>query len=176
MKILVFDIETTGLCPVNDLIVEIAAVLLNTRTGRIKEKFHSLIKEKPNIPTDSWIFENSDLKHEDVMKHGKSIEEIRKKLQNLFNKFSCTSYNQKFDFGFLAHRNFYFKKRSKDPMIVLTNVLKINHGFENYKWPSVQESLNFFNMNVIEPHRALEDAKIEAKIIFELLKRKLWKK
>ena len=176
MKILVIDIETTGLCPVNDFIVEIAAVSLNTRNGRIKEKFHSLIKEYPIIPADSWIFKNSDLKHEDVMKYGNSIEEIRKDLQKLFNKFSCTSYNQVFDFGFLTNRHFYFKNKTRDPMLVLTNVLKINHGFKNYKWPSVQEALNFFNMDIIEPHRALDDAKIEARIIFESIKRGLWKK
>ena len=176
MKILVIDIETTGLCPVNDFIVEIAAVSLNTRTGRIKEKFHSLIKEHPIIPADSWIFENSDLKHEDVINFGSSIEEIRKDLQKLFNKFSCTSYNQAFDFGFLSDRHFYFENKTGDPMLILTNVLKIDSGFENFKWPSVQEALNFFNMDIIEPHRALEDAKIEAKLIFKLIKKGLWKK
>jgi len=175
MKILVIDIETTGLCPVNDSIVEIGAVLLNTRNGRIKEKFHSLIKEHQIIPADSWIFNNSDLKHEDIINHGKSIEEIRKDLQKLFKKYSCTSYNQKFDFRFLAHRDFYFKKRTGDPMLILTNVLKIDCGFENYKWPSVQEVINFFGWNKTEPHRALEDAKLEAKIVLELIKRGLWK-
>jgi len=172
-KILVIDIETTGLDCYKDSIVEIGAVLLNTRNGKIKEKFHSLIKEHPVIPADSWIFKNSNLKHKDVMNHGKSIEEIRKDLQKLFKKYSCTSYNQKFDFGFLAHRNFYFK-RTKDPMLILTNVLKINHGFENFKYPSVQEVINFFGWNIIESHRALEDAKIEAKIIFETMKRGIW--
>ena len=177
MKILVIDIETTGLDPKINSIVEIAAVLLNTKTGKIKKKFDSLIHEKEKeFFSNDWIFENSNLKFEDVMKFGKPIEEIRSKLQKLFRKFSCTSYNQQFDFGFLIERGFSFKKRTKDPMLVLTNVLKIDRGFENYKWPSVQEVIDFFGWDITEPHRALEDAKIEAKIIFESIKRGICKK
>ena len=171
---LVVDIETTGLCPEDDLIVEIGVVLLNTRTGRIRKKFYSLVNEGGFISKDSWIFENSDLKYKDVIKYGKSIKKIRVKLQKLFNKYSVTSYNQVFDFGFLGSRGFSFGEREKDPMLVLTDVLRIDKGYKNFKWPSVQEVLDFYGINIIEPHRALEDAKIEARIIYETIKRGMW--
>lgn len=166
MKILVIDIETTGLYYDDSFIVEIAAVELNLKNGKIKKKFNYLICEDGCfIDSESWIFENSDLKYEDVMDKGKSIEKIRKKLQRLLSKYICTAYNKNFDFGFLRDRGFVIENEYLDPMIVLVDVLKI--PFESgYKWPSVQEVIDYIGMDVIEEHRALSDAKVEANIIY----------
>lgn len=171
MKVLVIDIETTGLDPHYDLIVEIAAVLLNTKTGRIKTKFNSLIKEDGEINKNAWIFKNSNLRYEEVIEKGRSINNIRNKLQKLINKFSSTSYNKSFDFRFLRARGFDFKSTISDPMLVMTDVLQIVTRYENYKWPRVQEVIDYFGWGIVEAHRALEDAKIEAKIIYEAIKR-----
>lgn len=173
MKVLVIDIETTGLDSVEDSIVEIAAVLLNTRTGKIKEKFNfKILDDRFNVKArDAWIFKNSSLDYDIVFREGIEIERIRRVLQKLIKKFICTAYNQVFDFGFLRERGFVFNRVSFDPMILLTGHLKIKFSNGSYKWPKVQEVIEFFGWEIREPHRALGDAKIEAKIIYEIYKR-----
>ena len=166
--ILVIDIETTGFEPELDHIVELGGVLLNTKNGRIKKLFNYLIKE-PGFGErhrNSWIFNNSNLKFDKVMKKGKSLEDLRFTLQNCFNRYTVTSYNQMFDFGFLRERNFTFPNTTHDPMILLTDKFG--------KWPKVQEAIDSFSWKIVEPHRALKDAKIEAKIIREMIKRGWW--
>lgn len=175
MKVLVIDIETTGLCEKKDYIVEIAGVILNTMNGKIKNKFNYLVNENSNYERYAWIYSNSDLTFTEVKTKGLTWKEIGPKLQKLFDKYIVTCYNHSFDFRFLESRGFNFENRLKDPMLILTNVLKIDHDyFKKYKWPSVQEVINYFEWNISEPHRALEDSRIEAKIIFETMKRGLW--
>ena len=62
-KILVVDIETTGLDKVKDCIVEIGAAEIDLKTGIITGVFNSLCREKHLTAKhrDAWIFSNSDL-------------------------------------------------------------------------------------------------------------------
>jgi len=173
MKILVIDIETTGFDLADDCIVEIAAVLLNTRTQKKKKKLNAIIRESDFsiLHEHSWIFRNSSLTFDGVCEKGFPLDSIRKKLQKLIDRYAVTAYNSPFDFSFLRDRGFIFRKVSFDPMPLLTNKLKIGNNQGSYKWPSVQETIEFFDWGIIEPHRALEDAMIEADIILEIIKR-----
>lgn len=172
MKLLIIDIETSGLNEKIDHIVEVAGVLLNTRNGKIKDKFSYLINEYSTNHNDryAWIYANSDLTFEDVKTKGLDWKQVGPKLQKLFNKYKVTCYNHAFDFRFLESRGFNFPIKFMDPMIYLTDVLKLGSNLDNYKWPSVQEVINYYGWDVIEPHRALGDARIEARIVYEILK------
>ena len=48
-------------------------------------------------------------------------------------------------------------------------------GITGSKWPKAQEALDFFNINEIEPHRALQDAYLEGLICLELIKKGFFK-
>lgn len=172
-KILVIDIETTDLEPRDGNIVEIGGVLLDTKTFEIKTVFSQLINEGPEMNTGAWIFWNSNLKPEMVQKEGKKIDEIREGFQKLLDSYVTIAYNQTFDFKWLENRGFKITKRGKDPMGICTDILKIpgNRGYSSYKWPKVQECLNYFEIKEIEPHRASADAMLEARIVAELIKR-----
>jgi DNA polymerase III epsilon subunit-like protein len=173
MKILVIDIETLGFDPAIDAIAEIGVVSLDLDTHEILDEFYSLLNEydKPRSPS-AWIFSHSNLKFKEMVEKGVQIEEIRPKLQQLFDTYSLTSYNQAFDFRFLKDRKFKIEKIAPDPMLIATDVLQIHHEYYGVKYPKVQECLDFFELNEQEPHRALLDARQEAKIIVELIKRK----
>ncbi|MFA5730741.1 MAG: 3'-5' exonuclease [Acidithiobacillus sp.] len=188
-NILILDIETTGTNPIYDYIIEIGAVSLNTKTFEITDQFHSFICETQNFNKKAWIFLNSDITVEMILNEGKLINDIRDTLQHLLNSYQCTAFNCKFDFNFLKNRNFKIEHIAPDPMYICTHIFKIlrnkiNSKFQyhkssynspineinKYKWPKVTECLEYFKINEIEPHRALQDARLEAKIIIELLK------
>ena len=175
--VIVLDIETTGLSPKFDMICEIGLCFLDLETGDIDPIFNIICREENKKFDDrSWIFQNSDLKYEDVI-NAPYLEDFREELQAIFNlNCPCTAYNQKFDFGFLEFRDFKIHQKFWDPMLKLTPILKIpniSYYAKDYKWPSVWEAYYYLfpNENYIEAHRALDDAVHEAKIVYETYKR-----
>ena len=176
MELLVLDIETDGLTANRDSIVEIGVVILNTNTGNIEKAFHSLIREENHeLDESAWIFGHSTLTANEVKANGVSINQIRSQLQLLLSKYPSIAYNCKFDFGFLNYRKFDIPKVAPDPMFLMTDVLKIKNSRGGYKWPTVQECLNYFGIKEAEPHRAQEDAVLEARIIYEMIKKGIYK-
>lgn len=168
-EIIVIDLETTGLSPYSDAIVEIAACKLNLETGTIEPVFNKLCQEKnKEIERKAWIFTHSDLDYWDVY-NAHYLTEYRKEIQHLLNTYPVTAYNQEFDFGFLEERGFKIRKRFWDPMHEFTDLVAIPYNDWEYKWPKVEESWYHFFPNVKYPgrHRALEDSIIEALMIRE---------
>lgn len=176
MKIAIIDIETTSKYLNCGHIVEIGICELNIMTGQATPLFNSIIKEVENFDSHAWIFQNSTLKPEEVISQGKSLEEVRTQLQTIFDTYICLAYNSPFDFGWLRSRNFTILHTFNDPMFIMQDILKIEnqYGYDEYKWPSVQECLNFLHINIREPHRALDDAMLEAKIIWYLFQQGIY--
>lgn len=182
-KILVLDIETVGgFTPRDGFIVEIGIVELNIKTGKVKVLFDSVCRESGMTAKHrkSWIFENSDLTVQEV-RDAKMFDEIKPQIQKIISKYKngCTAYNHAFDFGHLKHRGIEFPKILDCPMKVLTPIMKLpkKKGF-GHKWPSVTESVNYLfpdNKKYVEAHRGCSDAVDEAEIVYELIKRGIYK-
>jgi DNA polymerase III subunit epsilon len=176
-EILIVDIETSGFQHQGGLIVEIGIVSLNLQTGVISDEFTEIVQEngfgeKHAKDPYGWIFKNSDLQYEDVVR-ASNLLKMKPKIQNFFDKYSCgaTAYNKQFDFGFLKSRGLRMKEL---PCIMLSAApvvgLPPNPGYRDPKWPKVQEAWDFFfpRSDYIEAHRALDDARHEALIVYEL--------
>ena len=92
---------------------------------------------------------------------------------------SLLKYNNNFDFSFLESRGIEFPKKLPDPMKLLTDIMKLpnNNGYNNYKWPSVEEAYKYLfpESNYIEKHRGADDAKHEAEIIYKLYEMGIFK-
>lgn len=171
-KIIVVDIETTGWLKSGGLIVEIGIVLLDIETGEVEEIYDELVNE--GFPSEchkiSWIFQNSDLKYDDVC-NAKPLDVIA--LQKIFDKHPATAYNKRFDFDFLKDRGLVINELPC-PMVIATDICKIPSPFGyGSKWPKVQEAWDFLfgeDTGYTEEHRGLDDAKHEAKIVYQLYK------
>lgn len=179
-KIAIVDIETSGFQKQGGLIVEVGIVGLDLETGYVTEEFSEIVKEdgfgaQHAKEPYGWVFQNSDLKYEDVLKANR-LQEILPKIQSVFDKYpnGATAYNKEFDFGFLKSRGLKMKEL---PCIMLSASpvvnLPPNRGYTSPKWPKVEEAWDYFfpNTPYIEAHRALDDAKHEALIAYELYKR-----
>ena len=179
MKILVVDIETSGFDLVKDVIFEIGIVQLDLETGDIVKLFDEPVRE-PHLcgnHRDAWIFSNSDMTPEYV-RNAQPLENYRNILNDIFSNEGLngmTAFNRNFDFGFLKHRKFKLPKPLPCPMLLSTDILKIKntYGRRGYKWPSAQEAWDYYfpNEPYVEKHRGADDARIEAKIIYEMYKR-----
>ncbi|KKN16396.1 hypothetical protein LCGC14_0976350 [marine sediment metagenome] len=175
-KVAVIDLETTGLKPIRDLILEIGIIELNLVNGEIKVIFESFVKEPKfgEAHRKSWIFNNSDIIFEDI-ENAPSLGFFKTIINSIFNKYPLTAFNKSFDFGFLKARGFSIQKELPCIMRSATNVCRVSfpNGRKGYKFPTCQEAWDFFfpNINCVEKHRAADDAILEAKILFELYSR-----
>lgn len=174
MKINVADIETTGFSK-DDLIVEIGIAQLCLETGNVTTIYNELVKEESfgEKHRKAWIFQNSDLKFEDVM-NAKPLDKER--LQYIFDLAPTTAYNKVFDMRFLLSRGFNILELDC-PMLIATKVCKLIGKLGKPKWPTVEEAWKHFfpDEQYVEKHRGADDAIHEAKIVHALYKLKHFK-
>lgn len=172
MKILILDIETTGLKPEEHAIVEVGMVLIDTDTRQKEIVYDKIVRETvfdPETTKDAWVFEHTSLTHEEAV-NGVPFEECREEIQALFNKYPVTAYNKKFDLGFFGHRGFTFTERE----CLMEKCTKYSDNFDKYgkqRWPKAEAIYNKFfpESNYVEAHRGADDAWHEADIAFKLI-------
>lgn len=92
------DLETTGLNPENDRIIQIA--LIKVADGIIVDKFTSLVN--PQMHISSKASEINGIYDEDV-KNNKTIQEIFPDIMNFIEKYPLVAHNAKFDISFLKN-------------------------------------------------------------------------
>lgn len=180
MKILIIDIETTGLHPDSNYIVEIGATELDLSNGQTKIVFDSLCQDRNMTQVElqhSWIVKNGFINPRHVLK-APLIERVIKEFQEVVNQYpaGCTAYNNNFDFGFLEKAGIKFTKKLPDPMIIATPICKIVGKYDKFKWPKVQEAYDYLfpNSGYHEKHRGADDSLHEAQIVMELYRKKVF--
>jgi DNA polymerase-3 subunit epsilon len=133
----------------------------------VKDKLFDEVKHK-----NSWIFNNSSLKLEDVL-NAKPLDSYRAEIQGLLDKYPITAFNMKFDTGFMSSHNFRFKE-TKCLMESSKPYNKNKGKYGEPKVPSVPEIYaQFFpEENYNEEHRGSDDAYHEGKILLKLVELK----
>lgn len=126
-EILVLDIETTGLNPQHDFILELGIVKLNIETGLITPLFDEIFKD-PNLRAkhrDAWIFQNGYM-HIDEVRNAKPLENYRNEIEEILNPFKgkITAWNRDFDHAFLKQNGFDLGPELTCPMKASTDFLK----------------------------------------------------
>ena len=174
-EIIVLDIETTGLKPQEDLILELGMVKLNLETGEISELFNKVFRD-PRLTAkhrEAWIFQNGFMELDEV-RNAEPISKYMDEIQGIMNAFqgSITAWNRDFDSAFLEHAGFDLGAPVDCPMKKSVDYFKIEGPF-GYKWPKAQEAWDilFPETPKMEEHRGLDDSRMEAAIIYELFKR-----
>ena len=174
MKILVVDIETTGLYTNSDAIVEIGISLVDTNTKKVTLLFDKIVKDK--ILTkwkhqNGWVFNNSDLTYEEV-ENAEPIEHYFDEIQSYFDKYKMTAYNKSFDLRFLRRAGFKIND-IKCLMKTATQYSILKDKLGRVKKPSVEEIYNQFFIKegdaYIEKHRAGADVLDESRILLHMV-------
>ncbi|WP_342268566.1 PolC-type DNA polymerase III [Spiroplasma endosymbiont of Aspidapion aeneum] len=159
----VFDLETTGLSPELNEIIEFGAVKYNSKSGK-NEKIDILIK--PRKPVSSYI---TNLTHitNDLLNDKKSIEEEMPRILEFIGDAVLVAHNASFDMGFL---NSWLKKLGYD---IMPNTVIDTLPLARCLWPKLKShrlgvvarkySVNY---NEEDAHRADYDAEV-LKDIFE---------
>lgn len=158
----IIDLETTGLDPINDRIIEIGAI----RIGDENQEYSAIVKQEIDIPkkirdlTGISAFE---------IKEGIDEEIAINELLDFIGEDSLLGYNINFDIKFINEAlKRYGKSKIKNMTYDVMKYVKNDKLFlKNYK---LETALKEYQINLEVPHRALEDAKIIQKLIKKLNK------
>ncbi len=156
----VFDVETTGLEPTVNEIIEIGAVKIVN--GKIKEQFQTLICPENEIPEE---ITNLTTITNDMVKNAPSNNDAISDFYKFCENCSLVGYNVSFDFAFINNSakkaGLYFNNQTYDAMVMAKNKLYL----PRYRLINVVEALNLTLNNA---HRALADATATAEVFLKL--------
>jgi DNA polymerase-3 subunit epsilon/ATP-dependent DNA helicase DinG len=156
------DLETTGLDPVRDAIIEIGAVKFNG--NRVEAKWETLINPRRSIPPE--ITQLTGIT-DDMVRNAPLLEQVRQDLEAFVGDALVLGHNVQFDLGFLNKRGVLEHSDSIDTY-ALASVLMPTAG--RYNLGALAEALL---IPLPATHRALDDALATHAVFIQLWERAL---
>ena len=162
-----FDVETTGLSPISDRIVEIGATIF--QNGTVQRVFSSLANPGISISQSA-----SAVNHitNSMLNSAPSEKEVYSQLVDFLGDALCggivmCAHNAKFDFDFLCNT---LSRLGFNANIEYIDTLSLSrkylHGLENYKQSTIE---NYFGLTNPSSHRAASDAENCGHILYRLI-------
>jgi len=152
---IVLDIETDGLDPIQNNIIEVAA--LRVVGGNIDAEFHCLIKTESELPTA--IKKLTGITDNMLAREGRVLSEVLNDLISFISDLPIVGYNIHFDMDFINEKLQDINRPAiKNRKIDLLGIVKKEKMFlKSYKFEDV---LLAYGINESVPHRALQDARL----------------
>lgn len=148
----VIDIETTGLTPLYDEIIEFAAIKI--KNNSIIDSYSTLVK--PSQPISSFITSLTGITNE-MLENAPKLENIMNNIISFITDSTIIGHNVSFDINFLYDNLFELsaKKLTNNYMDTLYLARKIIPNMDNHKLSTLKE---YFNISTENSHRAYDDA------------------
>ena len=161
-KYIAFDIETTGLDPMYDEIIEIGAIKIEN--GKEIETFNTLIK--PEYEIDEFITELTGITNE-MLKNAPPIDEVLPKFMTFIKDSIILGHNVNFDI------NFIYDNLINEDMYPITNdfvdTLRLSRRLlPELKHHRLSDLANYYKIDTTGSHRSLKDVRITIEIFKKL--------
>jgi DNA polymerase III epsilon subunit family exonuclease len=164
-EFVIFDVETTGLSPVDgDRIVEIAAV--KVKGGQIVDKFYSLVNPQRLIPAQATQVNNIT---DDMVATAPAAADVLPQMIQFIGGACVTGHNVRFDLNFLCYELALIGRRLHDqtPAIdTLKMARELLPYLSNHKLAYLARSLGVV---VDQTHRAMADVEITVAVFLRLM-------
>ncbi len=150
----IVDLETTGLSPLKNEIIEIGAI--KVENGQVVDTMDIFVK--PKNPVSYFITNLTGITNE-MLKDGYEIEDGMKKFIEFSENYTLIAHNARFDIGFLnSNMNSCFNKSLENKYLDTVKISKeIVKDLPNYKLGTLAK---YFNVDYEGAHRALKDCEI----------------
>lgn len=151
----VIDLETTGLSPVYDSIIEFGAI--RVRGGEVVETFSSLVNSK-GVYVDSYITELTGISQE-MVDSAPSMADILPCFLNFVGSDILVGHNINFDINFvydetIQQTHSYFSNDFIDTMRISRRL------FRNERHHRLSDLCKRYNLDYSSAHRALDDCQL----------------
>lgn len=150
----IVDLETTGLSPVTNEIIEIGAI--KVRNDEIVDRLDLLVK--PQNKVNPFITRLTGITNK-MLEDGVEIEEALKTFLDFASDSVLMAHNAKFDMSFLnnnlqRHFNLTLENKCLDTLVLSRKYVK---DIPNYK---LETLANHFDVNYSGAHRSVKDCEI----------------
>lgn len=159
----VCDVETTGLNPRTESIIEIALVKIEKL--KIVENFSTLVNPNRYIP--SYITSLTGIRNEDVL-NAPQFKNISYRIQEFIGNSIFVAHNANFDYGFLTYE--FLRENIQTSFKTICTKRLTKRLFPGIQSLSLKSITRFFGLRNQSAHRALGDAKVTAQIFLKLIK------
>lgn len=169
---IVFDLETTGLDPQKDQIIEISAQKID-HMGHVLARFDSFISLYKKEELDPFIVNLTSITTDILQKEGEDIDTVMDEFLEFISGSILVAQNAKFDMGFLIQ--YYLVEQN----MAFTRVCLDTIELAKYIYPDktsykLSELVNYFDVayDSEKHHRADYDVEITAQVLvkeFQLL-------
>lgn len=149
--VIFLDLETTGLSPIIDKIIEIGAIKLTSR-GEI-HVFDKLVYPQIQIPEASTLIHNIT---NEMVKDAPTIDQILPEFLNFLETYPLVAQNAKFDIGFLVF-SMHKKGMRFPPSRIYDSSRFARKALPELKSFGLLVLTKYFNITLDNHHRALED-------------------
>jgi len=151
----VFDVETTGLDPMDNEIIEIAAIKAHTNNPE-QQTYSALVK--PSKPIPQKIIELTGITNEMVEAGGIPLDNALEEFREFIGKEKLVAYNKDFDKSFI---NCAAEKLGKKPIVkhVTCAYKKARAAWPGLKSYKLADLAKMGNLSDDGTHRALADCK-----------------
>ena len=159
-----FDLETTGLSPHGDRIIEIAGLRV-AAGGGIADRFQQLIRI--DVPVPPFITSITGIT-DDMLQDQEPIEEALPRFFDFVEDLPLVAYNVLFDMGFLSAAAGRLRMKVKNvPVCALQVARKKLPDLANHKLATVAK---YFGVNGDQNHRALGDCEMGLQVFAGLMR------
>ena len=159
----VLDLETTGLSPNKNEIIEIAAI--KVKNDKVLEVYNKLIK--PDNGISEFITSITDISKE-MIENAPNIKDVIKEFNDFINDEIIIGYNICFDLNFISDKS--IKHLGKDINNKYIDVMKlVKTVFPQIKHYKQTDIASLFNIDTNSAHRALKDCEM-CKSIYDKIK------
>ncbi len=159
---IVFDIETTGLNPQNDYIIEIGAVTI--KNGRVQDEFFRSINPGIHIPDNVT---NATGSTDEIVSNADNIESVIKDFLSYCGDAVLVAHNASFDFSFIRKNIDRFKLDKDFTVIDTMQLARVLTGLPRVTLNRLKE---YYGISCDYIHDTISDAKCTAYVFLEFLK------
>ena len=161
----IIDVETTGLDPASDALIEVAAITL--QENDIVEEYTTLINPHRDVP--EFITQLTGITN-DMLADAPGMFTVRTKLRTVVGDRVIVGHNVDFDANFLAEERVGIGNHRIDT-VTLASILVPEAG--RYGLEALVNVLNLPNPHGGQTHRALDDAEQTVELFLALRERAL---
>lgn len=164
MNILIYDVETTGLDPKKDSIIEVAAVVLDLKNKMITSQRSGLIYAKTNTEAEKITGITQEML--DGVKDSHS--DIFSFIHLMASSADCVvAHNASFDKNFTEEKNQIFKGKDGKILEWVCSCYELNYDMqlENKKLTTIANALN---LDSVGAHRAMADVMMLVNIFLKI--------
>ncbi|MBW2648782.1 MAG: 3'-5' exonuclease [Deltaproteobacteria bacterium] len=164
----ILDIETTGLSlRRGHRIIEIGAIAIEE--GHPTEEFCSFVKIDRKIPLEAQRIHGIS---DEMLEGQQRAEEVLPRLHDFLGDDVIVAHNARFDIGFLRHEFGRISLKLKNMSVcTLEMSRRLYPGLPDHKLDTVYRHLFGEIRKDTQRHRALDDARMAARIWMEMVKR-----